>query len=75
MLFRSRDGRTLSHRVLHPKGTRENPLSDGEIEAKLRDMAKPYLKAPAIDQLVQGLWSIDRCSDVSSLMPGLVWEG
>jgi 2-methylcitrate dehydratase len=74
-VIRLRDGRTLRHRVLHPKGTRENPLSDSEIEGKLRDMAKPYLKAPAVDRLVESLWNVEQYPDMSSLMPGLVWEG
>jgi 2-methylcitrate dehydratase len=70
----TRDGRTLKHRVLHPKGTQQNPLSDAELDAKFRDMASTYMKAGTVDRLLEALWNIDRSPDVSTLLPLLVWE-
>jgi 2-methylcitrate dehydratase len=70
----TRGGKKLTHRVLHPKGTKQNPLSDEELNAKFRDMASMYMSAGAIDRLLEALWNIGTCKDVATLMPLLVWK-
>jgi 2-methylcitrate dehydratase len=72
--IRTRDGRTLSHRVLHPKGTRENPLSDADLELKFRDMASMHMNDTRIDCLLEQLWTIDRLPDMATLLPLLVFD-
>lgn len=72
--IRTRDGRALTHRVLHPKGTKQNPLSDNDLEQKFRDMASTRMKDAQIDRLLGHLWAIDRMPDVSALLPLLLFD-
>ncbi len=62
------DGRTLSATVLHAKGSLEVPLSDAEIEAKMRDSAGHGGFAGAVDEVVSLAWSIDGLASVDRLM-------
>jgi 2-methylcitrate dehydratase PrpD len=62
-----RDGRTLSRRVEHAKGTRENPMSPDEVRAKFETLTAPVLpprRAGAIMTAVDGL---DRAPDLTRL--------
>ncbi len=72
--MRTRDGRTFTHRVLHPKGTKQNPLSDADLEHKFRDMASLHMKDARIDRLLEQLWAIDRVQDMATLLPLLVFD-
>ncbi len=71
--IRTRDGRTLVHQVLHPKGTKGNVMSDADINAKFRDMASVHMSTPRIDRLLETLWSADRLDDVGKLLPLLAF--
>ncbi len=72
--IRTRSGQTLTHRVLHPKGSRENPLSDADLEHKFRSMASPHMNESRIDRLLEQLWNIERLEDMSALPPLLVFD-
>lgn len=72
--IRTKSGETFTHRVLHPKGSRQNPLSDAELERKFRDMASVHMSDSRIDRLLDQLWNIDRLPDVSALLPLLVFD-
>jgi 2-methylcitrate dehydratase PrpD len=65
---RTTDGRTLSATVLHAKGSLEQPLTDGEIEAKLRDSARHGGFAGPVDAIVAAVWGIDRTSEIGPMM-------
>ncbi|MSQ51030.1 MAG: MmgE/PrpD family protein [Betaproteobacteria bacterium] len=68
-VIRTRSGATITHRVLHPKGTRENRMSDEDINDKFRDMAKVHMSDARIDQLLDQLWNTDRQDDMAALAP------
>ena len=72
--IRTRTGETLTHRVLHPKGSKQNPLTDAELEHKFRDMASLHMKDGRIERLLERLWAIERLQDVSTLLPLLVFD-
>lgn len=72
-VIRTRSGKTLTHRVLHPKGTRENRMSDEDINAKFADMAKVHMKEAQIERLLEQLWGADRLEDMSVLAPHLAF--
>lgn len=63
-----RDGSKLSAYVPHARGSLGRPMTDGEVEAKLRDLAA--YSAVAIDPaaLIDALWSLDTSPDASALM-------
>jgi 2-methylcitrate dehydratase PrpD len=58
------DGRQLRTTVLHAKGSRERPLSDQEIEVKVRQQAA----VRRIDDVIAAAWQIDTLADVGTLL-------
>jgi 2-methylcitrate dehydratase len=71
--IRTRDGRTLKHRVLHPKGTAQNAMTDEELSAKFVDMAQVHFSAAHIQRLLEMLWSFDGEKDAAALLPLLAF--
>jgi len=61
-------GETLSEIVMAAKGSLADPLSDRDIEAKLRDCARLGGTDWDIDRIVDDVWRLDTLADVSSLM-------
>ena len=62
-----RSGRVLAMHVTHARGSRDRPLTDPELQAKLLAMATPMLG----DQQAQGLASL--CNALADAGPG--WQG
>jgi 2-methylcitrate dehydratase PrpD len=62
------DGRTLSAFVEQGRGTPGRPLSDSEIEAKVRALAR--YGCPALDPgpLIDAVWALDRSTDAGTIM-------
>ena len=50
--------------VTYPAGHNKNPMSDDEIEAKFRDLAKGRLTAARSDAALKALWDLERAGDV-----------
>ncbi|MGE0418171.1 MAG: MmgE/PrpD family protein [Acetobacteraceae bacterium] len=65
---RTRDGRMLETTVLHPIGSEERPLSDADIEAKTRDLARQGGFGGSIDAVIAAVWGIDSAASVRPLM-------
>ena len=61
--LRLHDGRTLSSAVLHARGSTQQPLTDQEIEAKVREL----VGAPA-DELIAAAWRLDTLTTIGSLL-------
>jgi len=61
----TRDGKTLSHHCATRKGDPDNPLSDEEIDAKLRELVAKYV--PDVNAVSDRLWKIGDRSDVRGL--------
>lgn len=62
-----RDGTTLDHLVSANRGTPDNPLSDDDLNAKLRSIAVPRLGVQAANEVLAECWDCDltpRASDV-----------
>jgi 2-methylcitrate dehydratase PrpD len=62
-----RDGTTLEHVVHANRGTPDNPLSDDDLDAKLRSIAVPRLGVPDTNELLARCWDLHvtpRASDV-----------
>ena len=65
---RTRDGRTLSHRILNRRGSPENPLAPDDVEYKFRNVVASCLPAQAIDRVVEWSARLDQLDDVGELI-------
>lgn len=63
-------GEILSEIVMAAKGGLADPLSDRDIEAKLRDGARLGGTNWDVDRIIDGVWRLDTLADVSGLMRG-----
>jgi 2-methylcitrate dehydratase PrpD len=62
-----KDGSLLERRVEHALGSRERPMSDGDLEAKFRSQCAAVLDRPAIDALLAACWALDQSADGGKL--------
>ncbi len=69
---RTHDGRTLTKTVHHAKGSNEIPLTDVEIEAKVRDSALHGGFPGAIDTVIAAVWELDAMPSIETLMRAVV---
>ncbi|HEX5957605.1 MAG TPA: MmgE/PrpD family protein [Hyphomicrobiaceae bacterium] len=60
-------GRRLRRTVLKPKGSLDNPLSDREIEAKVRDLAAFGGWDLPVEPIIDAVWRLDELDDVRVL--------
>jgi 2-methylcitrate dehydratase PrpD len=61
-------GETLSETVMAAKGSLSDPLSDFDIEAKLRDCSRLGGATWNADAIIEDVWRLDELADVSRLM-------
>ncbi|WP_433382718.1 MmgE/PrpD family protein [Actinoplanes sp. CA-142083] len=66
---RTRDGRTLEHRVAGSRGGPENPLGEGEVAAKFAANAARALPAEAVSLLETAALRLGHGGPVSDLFP------
>jgi 2-methylcitrate dehydratase PrpD len=66
--IRMRSGQALEAMIASGRGTPQRPMSDAEIEAKLRQLVE--LACPAIDPepLIEAAWSLDRSADAGRMV-------
>jgi 2-methylcitrate dehydratase PrpD len=62
-----RDGRRLSHRTRAVRGTADNPMTQGEVEAKALDLMAGALGADRAKNLVEACRKIEYVSDMCEL--------
>jgi 2-methylcitrate dehydratase PrpD len=63
-------GETFSEIVMAAKGSLAEPLSDRDIEAKLRDCARLGGTDWDMDRIIDDVWRLDTLADVTGLMRG-----
>lgn len=63
------DGRRLGHRTRAVLGTPDNPMSEGQVEEKARDLMAPVLGADKTERLIAALRGLEALDDVSQLRP------
>jgi 2-methylcitrate dehydratase PrpD len=63
-----RDGRVRHHHVAHALGSKERPLSEGALTAKLHDLAGGVLGAQATAELARLCWALDTLPDASAIV-------
>lgn len=67
----TRDGERLSKTVTAARGSAANPLSDAEIEAKVRDLAMRNPGCDA-DQMISQTWRLDTAADLRSFLSAAI---
>ena len=63
-----RDGRVICATVLDPRGSTAHPLSDEQIETKVRDLAKQGAPTCDVNAIIEAVRCLDAADDVRSLM-------
>ena len=63
-----RGGATLEHIVHANRGTPDNPLSDDDLDAKLRSIAVPHIGVQVVNELLARCWDIDSTSRASDVL-------
>ncbi len=72
------DGRRFTHHAPTRKGDPDNPLSDGELEDKFRELTAPVIGEAAAARLLETLWRVDALDDMAELSvagPDLACDG
>lgn len=64
---RTTEGRILSATVHHPRGSEQNPLSDGDIEAKVRENARIGDSGVDAGRVIEAVWRLDQAETVAPL--------
>ena len=61
------NGRNLTRRIEAATGTRTNPMSDSQVEAKFRDLVWAGLPQWKQERLIEMVWSVDELPDVATI--------
>ena len=65
------DGRMFERTVEHPRGSREQPLSNQDIEAKTRDLARHGGFEGPIEDVITAVWRLDEMATIDPLIQAL----
>jgi 2-methylcitrate dehydratase PrpD len=65
---RTTGGRLLRTQVMHARGSLQQPLTDAQIEQKVRDLASIGCPACDVDRLIDAVWQLDRAHDLRPLL-------
>jgi 2-methylcitrate dehydratase PrpD len=63
------DGRTVNHFTRFASGTRENPLTTAQVNAKARDLMTPVLGAQRTETLITRLNALETVASIRELRP------
>ena len=63
--LRTVDGRTLALEVPHALGSLGRPMTDAQIEAKVRACAAIGAPTITVDRLIDAVWALDRSDDAA----------
>jgi 2-methylcitrate dehydratase PrpD len=66
--IRLASGETITETVMSPRGSLADPLTDRDIEAKLRDGVRTGGSRWDAERLIEAVWRFDTCDDIAGLM-------
>jgi 2-methylcitrate dehydratase len=66
--LRMRGGQTYTSEVAHFRGHHLNPMTDAEVEAKFRSLAKDLLSPGQTDELLAKLWKLEEVEDIGEVL-------
>ncbi len=67
-----KSGAKYAREILQPKGHPLNPMTDADLEAKFRTMAKAFMDERQMDQILKTIYDLENTSDIGALMKLLV---
>jgi 2-methylcitrate dehydratase PrpD len=67
--IRLRDGREFTHHTKAVRGTADNPMTRGEVDAKAYDLMAPVIGKKRARRLCDAVWSLEKLHDVCALRP------
>lgn len=68
LVVHTRDGNALRVDIAAASGSRSNPLSDGQLESKLGELAKRTGFSGDIGRLADAIWAIESCDDAGQIV-------
>ena len=69
------DGRMVEHFTPHAYGTKENPMSTADVNAKARDLLTPVLGAAQAETVIEQVNNLENLERVRDLLPALTVAG
>jgi 2-methylcitrate dehydratase PrpD len=67
-----RDGRTVEHFTRHPPGTKENPLTTDQVNAKARSLMEPVLGRGKSEAVIARVNALEQVASIRDLIRELV---
>jgi len=67
--IRLRDGREFTHHTEAVRGTADNPMTRGEVDAKAYDLIAPVIGKKRARRLCDAVWSLEQLRDIRALRP------
>ena len=67
--IRLHDGREFRHHTKAVRGTADNPMTRGEVNAKAYDLMAPVIGKKRARRLCDAVWSLEKLRDVCALRP------
>ena len=61
------DGKLHKLQQRAARGSDDNPMTDGELEDKLREAASGAIARNGIAALIEAIWTVDDCADIARL--------
>jgi 2-methylcitrate dehydratase len=68
LIIKTTDGQEFRKEIRYPLGHNKNPMTDKDVEKKFRSMASRVMADSAVDDILDELWRIDTCEDISEIM-------
>jgi 2-methylcitrate dehydratase PrpD len=65
---RTTGGKLFTTQVMHARGSLQLPMTDADIDRKVRDLASIGCPTCDIGRVIDAVWELDRADDVRSLM-------
>ena len=63
----TRSGQHLKETATYPKGHRNNPLSDSELEEKFHNLSQVVLTPQQCDAALEVLWGLENVDDIGTI--------
>ncbi len=61
------DGKVYRLHQRAARGSDDNPMTDGDLEDKLRDAAAQAIPHNDVAALIEAIWTVDDCADIASI--------
>ncbi len=70
-----KSGEWLVKEIIYPRGHPKDPLTDGEVEEKFRNLAGWCLRDKGLSRALDLFWNLDRVKDASEILRLFIGEG